>query len=103
MKAASEAMIDELVCREEVASEILRHKDDADHYAGDQVSKNELQKAEIAIIGESGNADHGQRARLGGDNRERNGPPGDIAIGEEIAFQRAIGRTEMNPKQRDAK
>ena len=102
MQAFPETMINELVCREEVASKILRHKDDADNYARDQISKNELQKAEIAIVGKAGNADHRQSAGFCRHNGKRNCPPGDVAIGKEIAFQRTIGGAEMNPKERDA-
>jgi len=60
-----------------------------------------LQKTEIRVEGEPGDADDGQGAGFSGDNGERNRPPGNVAVGEEIVAQAALRFAEAQAEDRD--
>ncbi len=88
MKRAAEAPVDELVGGEHLALKVAREKEHGDDDTSDHVADDDLQEAEVAGEGYSGDADDGERAGLGGDDGERDGPPGHAAVGEEVALQR---------------
>jgi hypothetical protein len=90
----AEAAVDELVRGEQFAAEVLREQQEADDDASDQVSEDDLEEAEIVVVGEAGDADDGERAGLGGDDGERDRPPGNVAVGEEVVAQRAMALAE---------
>ncbi len=79
----------------------MRQQNEADNDASDQISQNDLQKGEIRIVGEAGNADDGERAGLGGDDRKRNRPPGNVAIRQKVVAQGALPLAEAQAKQSD--
>src|SRR6516225_8896749 len=101
MQRLSEAAVDELVRGEHLAAEILRDKDQADDYAAEQVAEDQLQKTEVAVIRDARRADNGKSAGFGGNDGERNRPPGNVAAGQEIIAQRALRLAEAESKQRD--
>ena len=74
---------------------------EADNYAANNVSEHNLQEGEIALIRQPGNADDGQRAGLGRNNRERNRPPGNVAVGQKVVTQRALPLAKAQPEQSD--
>jgi hypothetical protein len=90
----AEAAVDELVRGEQFAAEVLREQQEADDDASDQVSEDDLEEAEVVVVGEAGDADDGERAGLGGDDGERDRPPGNVAVGEEVVAQRAMALAE---------
>lgn len=96
----AEPSLNQLIGRIELAAKILRQEHKADDDATDYISHDHLQKSQIGIVGEAGNADDGQRARLRRDNRQGNCPPGNIAIGEEIVTHRPLAFAEAQAKQR---
>jgi len=49
-----------------------------------------LQEAKVSVIGESGNADDGERAGLGSDDGKSYGPPRDVAVSQEVVAQRSL-------------
>ncbi len=65
------------------------------------VSQHHLQKSQVGVVGEAGNADDGQGAGLSRHDRQRNRPPGNIAVGEKVVAQRALPLAEAQAKQRD--
>ena len=48
------------------------------------ISHGDLQKRHIGAVGQSGNADDGQRAGFGGYDRKRNRPPWNVTSGEKV-------------------
>ncbi len=62
-----------------------------------------MQESEVGIVGESGDADDGQRAGFGSHNRERNRRPWNVLVGQEIIAQRALLFTKAQPKESDAR
>jgi len=83
-QAATEAMLHELVGGHHASGKIFWYENDADQHPRNEVSKNQLQESEVGIVGEAGDADDGQRAGLGGHNRERNRRPWNVLVGQEI-------------------
>jgi len=91
-----------LISRIQLAAKILRQQHETNNDTPDHIAHHHLQKSKIRIVGESGNTDDGQRARFRGHNRERNRPPGNLAVGEKIIPHRPLPLAETQPKQRDA-
>ena len=77
----------------------VRGQEKTDDNAREQVTQDHLQKFQIAIEREARSADDGQRARLGRDNRKRNGPPGNVAVGQKIIPQRPLRLRNRIPNQ----
>jgi hypothetical protein len=48
----------------------------------------------IGVVGEAGDADDGERAGFGGNNRKRDGPPGNVASSQKIIAQGALPLAE---------
>jgi hypothetical protein len=60
-----------------------------------------LQEGQVGVEGESGDADDGQGAGLGGDDGESDRPPGNIAVRQEIVTQAALRFAEAQSEDRD--
>ena len=90
LDARAEAPLQQLVRREQIAAEVGGDEQQADDDAADDVAERELQKRHVAGVRGGGNADEGQRARLGGDDREADGPPGHAAVGQEVVARRLL-------------
>src|SRR5262249_23948245 len=102
VQSRPEAAVDELVSREHLAAKVLREKKQADDHAAGQVSKDDLEKAKIAPVGHSRRADDRERAGLRPDDGERDGPPGDVAIGKKIIAQGTLRLAKPESKEGDA-
>jgi len=102
MEGLAEAAFDELIGGEEFALEVAREEDEADYDAADEVAEDDLEEAEVACVGEAGDADDGEGAGLSGDERERDGPPGDVAAAEEVGAERAVFLAEAQTEESDA-
>src|SRR5262249_48618238 len=92
----------QLICGVEIAAEIVRQQHEADDHAPDYVAENHLQECEIGVVGEAWDADDGERAGFGGNDRERNRPPGNVAIGQKVIAQRTLLLAEAQSEQSDA-
>src|SRR4029077_11791363 len=77
----------------------MRQQQKADDDAADYVSHDYLQEGEIGVVGETGDADDRQRAGLSCNDRERDGPPWNVAAGEKIIAQRALLLAEAQAKE----
>ena len=77
----------------------MREQNKTDDDASDQIPEDNLQKRQIGIVGEAGDADDGEGAGFGGHNRKRNRPPGNVAVGEEVVAQRASMFAEAQAEQ----
>src|SRR5262249_52791026 len=66
-ESGAKPALKELVGGEHLPTEIVRKKDGAEDDARKQISENQLEKAEVAAIGEPGYADDGEGAGLCGD------------------------------------
>ena len=86
----AEAALDELVGGEQFAAKVLRDEEEADDRAADEIADDQLQEAEILVVGEAGDADDGESACLCRDDGERDGPPGDCVVREEVVFEGAL-------------
>ncbi len=80
----------------------MRQQHKADDDAAHHVSHYDLEKGQIRVVGEAGNADDGQRAGLGCNNRQRDSPPRDTPPGEKIVPQGPLLLAEAEPEQRDS-
>jgi hypothetical protein len=85
VQAASEAPVNELVGGEHLALEVAGQKERGDYDASEHVADDDLEEAEVAGEGHAGDADDGEGAGFGRDDGERDGPPGDGLVGEEVA------------------
>ena len=65
----------------------MRQQQVADDDPSDEITHHQLQEGEIGVVGQSGHADDGERAGLGGDDGKRNRPPGNVAVGQEVVAQ----------------
>src|SRR5699024_1820373 len=78
---------------------VAREQHERDNDPPQQVAQRYLDEGDITEIGDGRHADHGQRARLGGDHREAHRPPRKIAVTEKIPLQIALfpGQSEAYP------
>jgi len=60
-----------------------------------------LQEGQVGVEGKPGDADDGERAGLGGDNGERDSPPGNVTVSQEIVAQAALRFAEAQSEERD--
>ena len=104
VSARTEGIADERERRVDFVFEIVRH-----HYHGqdqptDGVAKDDLDKAEIAILGKEHrrHADKGKRASLGGHDGESHTPPRQIASAEKVVARGFLAATEPDPQGNDA-
>jgi hypothetical protein len=79
----------------------MRQQNETDDDAPDEISEDNLQKCQIRVVGEAGNADDGERAGFGGDNRKGNRPPGNVAVSQEVIAQCALTLAETQAEQSD--
>src|SRR5258708_3002433 len=79
----------------------MRQQHKADYYAAHHVSHDDLQEREIRIVGQPGNADDGQRAGLGRDNREGDRPPWNVPPREKVVAQGMLLLAEAQAEQGD--
>ena len=84
---AAKAAFDELIGGVEIAAKIVWQQQVADDDASHEIAHHQLQEGEVGIVGQAGHADDGEGAGFGGDDGERDGPPWNIAIGEEVIAQ----------------
>ena len=106
VQRVAEAPVDELVGGEHLSLEVFGQEDDGNDDATDHVADDELEEAEISTEGQAGNGDDGEGAGFGRDDGERDGPPGDGLVGEEVAAQGAgvgvFAAAEVQAEERDA-
>jgi hypothetical protein len=79
----------------------LGDEERADDHARQQIAKDDLQESEIGVEGQPGDADDGQGAGFGGDDGERNRPPGNVAVGQEVIAQAALRFAKAQSEDRD--
>jgi len=97
----AKAAVDEFVSSVEIPAEIMWQQKKTDDNASHNVSNDNLQKCEIGIVGEAGNADDGKSAGLGGNNRKRDRPPWNLAIGQEVIAQSSLTLAKAQAEQSD--
>jgi hypothetical protein len=97
----AEPAINQLIGGVHLAAKVLGDEQHADDDSRQQISEYDLQKAEISIKRQAGNADDGQRAGFSGNNRQRNGPPGNVAVSQKIVAESTLRFTEAQPKDCD--
>ncbi len=90
VQRGAEAAVDELVRGEHLAGEVARKEEGGDDDAAEHVTDDDLQKAEVAGERDAGDGDDGESGGFGRDDGERDGPPWDRVVGEEVAFERAV-------------
>jgi len=86
VQPGTEALTDDLVGGEKFSAEIAWEKDDAHYNSSQKIAEDDLEKSPVSCIGQSGHADDGQGAGFRSHDGERDGPPGNLAIGQEVAF-----------------
>src|SRR5262249_10222187 len=88
MKHSAQALIDELVGGWQPTLEVAGQEECGHHDTADHVADDDLKKTEVAGEGDARDADDGERAGLGRDDGEGDGPPGDAAVGKKVALER---------------
>jgi hypothetical protein len=85
------------------ASEVSGKQPDRYADPADQISQGELEKGEVASRADTGNGDDGERGRLGRDDREQDGPGGEIPRAEEIVGRAPLmpGDPQPDPERKD--
>src|SRR5581483_5808512 len=78
-------------------------EDEADDYPADEIPEDDLQKGEVGVVSEAGDADDRQGAGLGSDDGESDRPPRDVAIGEKVVFQGFLAFAKAQPEQGDTR
>src|SRR4051812_29442510 len=98
-QSSAEAALDQLVSGIEITAEVVGQEHEADDDSAHEIPEDDLQELQVGVVGESGNTDDGQGAGFSRNDRERDRPPGNIPVGEEVVFQRALTFSELKPKQ----
>ena len=98
MQASSKTRVDELISSVELSPKVLGYEDNANHHPRDKIAEHNLQEAKVAVVCQARNADHSQRTGFSRNYRQRDRPPGDIAVRQKVAFERTVGRTKANSK-----
>ncbi len=80
----AKAFFDERVGGEELSAEVAGEEKQNDENAAYQIPDDELNEGEISAVGDGGRADDGERGGFGGDDGERESPPGSGAAAEEV-------------------
>ena len=93
-QAASKTPLNQLIGGVEVAAKIMWQQQEADDHATQYVAHHDLHEAQVSVIGKAGNADDSQRAGFGSHDGERNRPPRNVAVSQEIVAQRALPLAE---------
>ncbi len=101
-QALAEAAADELVGGEHLAAEIMGQEKERDDDAGQQVSDDDLQKAEIALKRQGGCANNGKGAGFRRDDGEGDGPPGSCPAAQEVILERFLAAPEAGAEERDS-
>ena len=78
---------------------VAREEHARDDDASEDVAGGDLQESEIAEVGEPGDRDEGERARLGGDDGEHHRPPRDRAVGDEVVGGVLLAAAEPQPQR----
>ncbi len=87
MEGVAEAPVDELVCGEHLAAEVLGEEERGYDDAADHVAEDDLKEAEVAAEGYAWDGDDGEGGGFGGDDGESDGPPGDGVVREEVGLE----------------
>ena len=87
---ATEAIAEQLVDGQHFAAEVGRHKEQAHHEPAHDVAERELQEGEVGAEGVAGDADEGDGAGLGRDDRRHYNPPGQVAVADEVVLEVAL-------------
>ncbi len=72
----------------------MRQQNETDDDASHQITHNDLQEGEVCIVGKARDTDDRQGTGLGRDDGERDCPPGDVSIGQEIITHRSLTLAE---------
>ena len=96
---ASEAVVEELVDGVDLAFEVGGHEDERDDDAAQDVAEGELEVGEVALVGDAWDAEEGGGAGLGGDDRDHDGPGGDVALAQEVALEALGGGAEVSARR----
>jgi hypothetical protein len=92
----------QLVHRDDLAAEVRRDEERAHREAADHVAHDELQEGEVGRVGVAGDADEGDGAGLGRDDRAHDRPPRQRAAAHEVIPQVAVRLREPRAEQDDA-
>src|SRR6478672_8253260 len=80
----------------------MRQKQKADDDASDHIAHHDLEEREVCVIGKTGNADNGESASLGGNDREGDRPPRYVAPGEKVVAEGALLLAKAQAEEGDA-
>src|ERR1700687_1012364 len=79
----------------------MRQQHKADDDAPGNISQHHLEKRQVGVICEAGNADDSQGAGFRRNDGKRNRPPGNIASGEEVVAKGVLSLAETQAEQSD--
>ena len=79
----------------------MRDHDDGQDDARDDVADDHLNEHDVGAVGDGGDADDGECARLGGDDGDADAPPRDVAAAEEVVAGVALVFAEPDAEAND--
>jgi len=98
----AERVREELVGRINLSLEIMWHEHHRQNDSGDDVTDDHLDKTDVSAVGNAGNADDGERARLGGDDGQPDAPPRNVFAAEEVVASVVLVFAEPNSQANNA-
>src|SRR5438876_7363163 len=81
----------------------MGQQDEADDDSSHEISENYLQKCEVGVICQTWNADDGEGAGFRGHNGQSDGPPRNVAVGQEVVAKGALLLAETQSEQRNTR
>ena len=92
--AGPEVLLQQLVRRVDLPLHVVGHHHDRQQHAGDHVADDHLDEHQVSAVGDRRHADDGQCARLGGDDRHADAPPGNVPAAKEVVAGRVLVAAE---------
>src|SRR5580692_4698555 len=83
-QTVAEPALDQLIRGDQVAAKIMRNEQNSNDNAANDVADHELEESEVAFISEPRHADDGERTGFRSDDGQRNCPPRNLLVGEEV-------------------
>ena len=81
----------QFVGRKKLPGKVLGEKNSGDDDPGQEIAEDHLEEDVAAPEGQRRSSNNGESTGLGGDDRERNRPPGSILASQEVVFQGLLG------------
>src|SRR5581483_10401270 len=97
----SKAAFHQFVRRVEIAAEIVGKEQEADDKPARHVAKDYLQECQVRVVGKTRNTDDGEGTGLGRYDGQRDRPPWDVPVSQEVVTEGALALAKTNSEKGD--